>query len=162
MRSIDLATDGVVANPRQLPLVTLVGTLGRLQELRDANPFAVEVDAWNTTPRVEFLAHDTGGRPFAIFAVARRGERGKSPARPWTRCLLPRADRPEHRVLYQARPGDLVALTGRWGTYTTYLEETGGIFTFAQFVVEDLRLLAPGERGSGEPVLLDRRQGAAA
>ena len=146
--------------------LTLLGTLGRTLVIRDANPYTLDVDDSNDTPQVVFLHHDTGGRPFAIFTVAPYGDPGDPRATlPWSRCIIFDLEHPAYRRLCEARPGELVAVIGHWGTYTSYLEEVDERFTSDQLVVEDLGHLGPGaaaEGTAGERILLDLREKAAA
>ena len=145
--------------------LTLLGTLGQTLELRDTTPFFVEVDERNSTPMLEILPHATGGFPFGIFVIAPHGPLGSHPATRTIRCIAFDVESPHHRRLREARPGELVAVTGRWESYTVYLEETDDRFTFPQFVVEDLRVLDPGlaaKAPCGGRVVLDRRERSAA
>ena len=144
--------------------ILLVGTLGRTLDLRDTNPIRLDVDEHNDTPGLELIPPATDGRPFAIFSFLPHGAQ-RGAADPRIRCIVFDVESARHRPLREARPGELVAVAGHWGTYTDYLEETGETFTFNQLIVEDLYVLGPGLAGDaplGERIVFDRRASAAA
>src|SRR6185295_4122739 len=134
-------------------------------EIRDTIPFFVEVDERNSTPMLEILPTPPGAAPSGSSSSRPVARWGSQPATRTIRCIAFDVESPRHRRLRKARPGELVAVTGHWETYTTYLEETGDRFTFPQFVVEDLRVLGPGlaaKAPCGERIVLDRRERSAA